>query len=123
MATSDIPIEYDAAVIHQQADLLYGEANSAVITSTIAIGVLGVLAAVASFNFVADRSEVLAIIVAVGIPIGAALLGAWLGSSRAFRLRSQAQQLLVLVAIERNTRKPPAVAQTHPAPSPVQVAS
>jgi len=100
--------EYDAEVIQEQADLLYAQADRALITNTIVLGVLGVLVGGASFNFVAEHSEALAIVLALAIPIGAAVLGAILGSGHAFKLRSQAQQLLVLVAIEKNTRRTPA---------------
>ena len=53
----------------------------------------------------------------LGVPIAGAVLGATLGEGRAFKLRSQAQQLLVLVAIETNTRKaatPPAAPHVGP---------
>ena len=45
--------EYDAEVIQEQADLLYAQADRALITNTIVLGVLGVLVGGASFNFVA----------------------------------------------------------------------
>jgi uncharacterized integral membrane protein len=107
----DIPTEYDAHVIEQQADILYAEADRAVVAMMIIVGIVGVLVAAASFNFVAEHSEVLAIVLALGIPLAAALGGAMIGDGRAFRLRSQAQQLLVLVAIEKNTRRPAAQPQ------------
>ena len=91
--------------IRQQADLLYDEADRAVLASIIVMGLLGVLVGAAYFYFLAEGSEVLSIVLALGVPIAAAVIGAALGQGRAFKLRSQAQQLLVLVAIERNTRK------------------
>lgn len=108
MNPSDVVTEYDVEVIQEQADLLYAQADRALVTNTIVLGVLGVLAGAASFNFLAEHSEALAIVLSLGIPIGAAVGGGMLGSAHAFKLRAQAQQLLVLVAIERNTRKVPA---------------
>jgi len=102
---SKVTTEYDADIIRQQADLLYDEADRAVLGSIIVMGLLGILGGGASFYFLADRSEVLSIVLALGVPIAAALFGAALGQGRALKLRSQAQQVLVLVAIERNTRK------------------
>jgi uncharacterized integral membrane protein len=100
-----VTTEYDGDIIRQQADLLYDEADRAVIASVIVMGLLGVLGGGASFYFLVDRSEVLSIVLALGVPIVAALVGVALGQARALKLRSQAQQILVLVAIERNTRK------------------
>ena len=112
---SKVPTEYDADIIRQQADLLYDEADRAVLASIIVMGLLGVLVGAASFYFLAERSEVLSIVLALGVPIAAAVIGAALGQGRAFKLRSQAQQLLVLVAIERNTRKE-VIPQQHTGP-------
>jgi uncharacterized integral membrane protein len=81
----------------------------------IIVGVLGVLVGTTAFYFLSDRNEALSIVLVLGVPIAGAVLGATLGEGRAFKLRSQAQQLLVLVAIEMNTRKA-ASPQPHPGP-------
>jgi uncharacterized integral membrane protein len=107
-----VPTEYDAEIIRQQADQLYAEADRAVLASMIIMGILGVLAGAAAFYFLSDKNEALSIVLVLGVPIAGAVLGATLGEGRAFKLRSQAQQLLVLVAIETNTRK----AATPPPP-------
>jgi len=101
-----VPTEYDTDIIRQQADLLYAEADRAVLASMIVMGILGVLVGTASFYFLSDRNEALSIVLVLGVPIAGAVLGATLGEGRAFKLRSQAQQMLILVAIEMNTRKP-----------------
>lgn len=100
-----MPTEYDADIIQEQADLLYDKADRAVLASIIIVGVLGVLAGAAAFYLLAERSEALSIVLALGAPIVGAVIGATVGEGRAFKLRSQAQQFLVLVATERNTRK------------------
>jgi uncharacterized integral membrane protein len=100
-----VPTEYDSDIIREQADLLYDEADRAVLASIIIMGILGVLVGAAAFYLLAERSEALSIVLALGAPIVGAVIGATLGEGRAFKLRSQAQQFLVLVAIERNTRK------------------
>lgn len=107
-----VPTEYDAEIIRQQADQLYAEADRAVLASMIIMGILGVLVGAAAFYFLSDKNEALSIVLVLGVPIAGAVLGATLGEGRAFKLRSQAQQLLVLVAIEMNTRK----AITPPSP-------
>jgi uncharacterized membrane protein YeaQ/YmgE (transglycosylase-associated protein family) len=109
-----MPTAYDAEIIRAQADLLYDEADRAGITSIIVMGIIGVMVGATCFYFLGDKNEALAIVLALGVPIAAAVVGATMGEGRAFKLRSQAQQLLVLVAIEQNTRKP-APAPTHPA--------
>jgi len=105
VADSETLTEYDADLMRRQADMLYAEADRAGIMTMIVVGVIGVLIAGAAFNFLADRYEILAIVLSLAIPLGAALLGWSLGESRAIRLRAQAQQLLALVTIEMNTRK------------------
>jgi uncharacterized integral membrane protein len=100
-----VATEYDADIIRQQADLLYAEAERAVLASMIIMGILGVLVGTVAFYFLSDRNEALSIVLVLGVPIAGAVIGATLGQGRAFKLRSQAQQLLVLVAIELNTRK------------------
>jgi len=110
-----VPTDYDADIIRQQADLLYAEADRAVIVSLIIAGMLGVLLGSMSFYFLAERAEVISIVLVLGIPIAGALIGALLGEGRSFRLRAEAQQLLALVTIEQNTRRAPS-APPHPAP-------
>jgi hypothetical protein len=119
-AWSDLKVatEYDAEIIREQADLLYAEADRAVLASMIILGILGVLTGGAAFYFLSDRNTALAIVLVLGIPIAGAVIGATLGEGRAFKLRSQAQQLLVLVAIETNTRKAVAPPPTYPASTP-----
>ena len=96
--------EYDAEIIREQADLLYEDAERAGIVAIIGTGILGLLVGVTCFYFLGERNEALAIVLTLGAPIAGALAGAAMGAGRSFKLRSQAQQLLVLVAIEQNTR-------------------
>jgi len=102
---SDTPTEYDPEVMRRYADLLYSEAQSAVITTLVGGGVIGVLIGGAGFSLLADHSEVLAVVAALGVPFGTAILGGMIGESRALRLRAHAQQLRALVTIEMNVRK------------------
>src|SRR4029078_11021116 len=105
-----MPTEYDARVIQEQADLLYEEADRAVIVGAIFAGLAGLFIGIASFWLLADHNETIAIVVVLGVPLAFAAIGLLFGQRRAFSLRSQAQQLLILVAIEANTRRPVAVA-------------
>ncbi|HJQ54480.1 MAG TPA: hypothetical protein VJ825_11630 [Gemmatimonadaceae bacterium] len=103
-----MPTEYDSRVIQEQADLLYEEADRALIVAAIFAGLIGLFIGVAAFYVLADRTETIAIVVVLGVPLAFAAIGLLFGQRRAFTLRSQAQQLLILVAIEMNTRRPAA---------------
>jgi hypothetical protein len=81
-----VPTEYDADIIREQADLLYDEADRAVLASIIIMGILGVLAGAAAFYLLAERSEALSIVLALGAPIVGAVIGATLGEGRALSL-------------------------------------
>lgn len=113
MSPPESTVEYDRDVMAQQADALYTEAERAPITGMVAFGIVGLLLGALSFDFLADRSEVLAIVVALGIPIGAAVTGGLWGERGAFKLRAQAQQILVLLTIEKNTRERPPAKDSH----------
>lgn len=115
-----MPTEYDSRVIQEQADLLYEEADRALVVAAIFAGLIGLFIGVAAFYLLADRTETIAIVVVLGVPLAFAAIGLLFGQRRAFTLRSQAQQLLILVAIELNTRRPAAApAATAPVPAPI----
>ena len=118
-----MPTEYDSRVIQEQADLLYEEADRAVIVAAIFSGLIGLFIGVASFWLLADHNETIAIVVVLGMPLAFAAIGLLFGQGRAFSLRSQAQQLLILVAIELNTRRPAAVAPSATLAAPATVAA
>lgn len=93
-------IDYDASVLQTMAEKLYDRARWVVIRYFMLGGLIGLgggYAGIATFT----HGEPL-----VALPLGflGALVGAILASERAFMLRLQAQQLLVQVQIERNTR-------------------
>jgi hypothetical protein len=115
--------EYNAEIIEEHADLFYKEADRATIVSVVVFGALGLAVGAVAFYFAGERNEALGIVLALGLPVGTAAIGMIVGESKAFKLRSQAQQLLALVTIERNTRKSAAsttiAVEAHaPAPSP-----
>jgi VIT1/CCC1 family predicted Fe2+/Mn2+ transporter len=97
--------EYDAELIRKQAQLLDAEADRAAIVTMVLAGVLGVVVGAASFFFLSDRHEVLSIVLVLGLPLASAVLGGMHGESRALKLRSHSQQLLILLAIERDLRQ------------------
>ena len=118
-----MPTEYDSRVIQEQADLLYEEADRAVIVAAIFAGLVGLFIGVAAFWLLADQHETIAIVVVLGVPLAFAAIGLLFGQRRAFSLRSQAQQLLILVAIELNTRRHAVVAAPAPLAAPAAVAA
>jgi len=119
-----MPTEYDSRVIQEQADLLYEEADRALIVAAIFAGLIGLFIGVAAFYVLADRTETIAIVVVLGVPLAFAAIGLLFGQRRAFSLRSQAQQLLILVAIELNTRRPAAApAASAPVSAPIGAAA
>ena len=100
-----LPADYDKNAMTDQAELLASEADRAAIVTMIIVGFIGVLLGGVAFYLLSERNEALAIVLALGIPIAGAVIGGTVGESRALKLRSQAQQLLILLAIERNTHK------------------
>lgn len=100
-----MPADYDKNAMTDQAELLASEADRAAIVTMIIVGFIGVLLGGVAFYLLSERNEALAIVLALGIPIAGAVIGGTVGESRALKLRSQAQQLLILLAIERNTHK------------------
>ena len=97
--------EYDRELIRKQAGLLEAEADRASVVTMILAGVLGVIVGVTSFYFLSERYEALSIVLALGVPIGSAAVGGLLGESRALKLRSHSQQLLILLAIESSLHR------------------
>jgi hypothetical protein len=100
-----VPTEYDAGTIQQQADELYAQADRAAIVAMVVAGIFGVLVGGIGFVLVSERNEALSIVVALAIPLGTTFIGGAMGEGHALKLRSQAQQLLISLAIERNTRR------------------
>ena len=103
--------DFDADLMRRQAELLNEEADRAVITTVILAGVIGVVIGGLAFDFFSGRNELVAVLVAVGVPALAAVFGGFMGESRGLKARVQAQQLLVLIAIESHTRR--AAARPH----------
>jgi hypothetical protein len=102
---AEIPTDFDSELMRRQAELLNEEADRAVIMTMILAGVTGLVIGGLAFDFFAGRNELIAVLVAVGIPALAAVFGGVLGESRGLKARAQAQQLLVLIAIESHTRR------------------
>jgi hypothetical protein len=100
-----VATEYDAVTIQQQADELNAQGDRAAILAMIVGGIFGVLLGGIAFILVSERNEALSIVVALAIPLGSTFIGSAIGEGTALKLRSQAQQLLISLAIERNTRK------------------
>ena len=88
---------YDPTVIEKFAADLYSRASSIVFMYTM----IGVVIGLASAAAPSVRASIWQLAILVSI-FGA--LGYYIGSTRAFRLRLEAQTALCQVAIERNTR-------------------
>lgn len=97
--------EYSEDIIQEQAENLYRDAESAPLVSLIVYGVSGLLLGAAAFYFLGEQNNVVGIIAGLGLPIALAGAGAVLGERKATRMRSDAQYLLAILTIERNTRK------------------
>jgi len=92
-------MKYDPRVIHEMAERLYAEADSAEVSYPVVFGVMGAAVGFA-FGFPLGYARAAAL-------AGAVLLGAvgyWVGQQRAFGIRLQAQLMLVQTKIEENTR-------------------
>ena len=92
-------MKYDPKVIHEMAERLYAEADSAETSYPVVFGFVG---AVVGFAFGFPLGYTLVALVAGAVLLGA--LGYWVGQQRAFGLRLQAQLMLVQTKIEENTR-------------------
>lgn len=88
---------YDPAIIEKFAADLYSRAASIVFTYTLAGVIIGLLPALSP----EVRGSVWHL--AIGVSLFG-FLGYHIGSTRAFRMRLEAQTALCQVAIERNTR-------------------
>ena len=98
-------MKYDPRVIHEMAERLYAEADSAEISYPVVFGLIGAAVGFA-FGFPLGYARVAAL-------AGAAILlavGYWVGQQRAFGLRLQGQLMLVQTRIEENTRPKEGVA-------------
>src|SRR5689334_25380501 len=100
---AEIPTDFDSELMRRQAELLNEEADRAVIMTMILAGVTGLVIGGLAFDFFAGRNELIAALVAVGIPALGAVLGRVPGASRGLKARAQAQQLRGLFAIESPT--------------------
>lgn len=92
-------MNYDPRVIHEMAERLYTDADSAEMWQPVLFGFIGAAVGFA-VGFPLGYARVAAL-------VGAVLLGAlgyWTGQQRAFSLRLQAQLMLVQTKIEENTR-------------------
>jgi len=98
-------MNYDSRVIHEMAERLYAQADSAELWQPVICGLLGAAVGFAGgFPLGYARVAALAGIVILGA------LGYWGGQQRAFALRLQAQLMLVQTKIEENTRPKEATA-------------
>ena len=98
-------MKYDPKVIHEMAERLYAQADSAEFWQPVIFGLLGAaIGLAAGFPLGYARIAALAGIVILGV------LGYWAGQQRAFGLRLQAQLMLVQTKIEANTRPKEATA-------------
>jgi hypothetical protein len=92
-------MNYDPKVIHEMAERLYSQADSAEMWHPVIFGLIGAATGF-GVGFPVGHAAVFAL-------AGAVLLGAlgyWIGQQRAFALRLQAQLMLVQTKIEENTR-------------------
>ena len=97
-------MQYDADIIKSFAAKLYSQATSIVVVFTLFFGILGAVGAAAFMASV--RNGFSPIVLGAGVLIGAAI-GYSMGSTRAFRLKLEAQIALAQVEIEANTRRTP----------------
>lgn len=101
-------VTYDESVIVAFAERLYRRAATIVITTALLFmlfGAAGGAAVAALSRMPTDSRNGLAVVMGL---IGA-IIGAVIGSERAFTLRLMAQQALCQVQIERNTRAQAAI--------------
>jgi hypothetical protein len=104
-------MQYDEQVLHQHAEQLYKEATAiiystatkyGIFTGLASFGVVAVLHALSQVNPDVPWNQI-----AVAITVIAIALGIAEGKRRAFLLKLEAQRILVLAEIERNTRRAP----------------
>lgn len=90
-------MKYDEKVLHEEARRLYANASGVVILSWVFGAVLGI----GAFGYMSEKHDQMTGIFS-GVPIMLAV--AAFGSARANTYRIQAQNMLVLCQIEKNTR-------------------
>ena len=91
-------VTFDKEIIQTFADALYTKAETIVFVYTALGAVLGLF----SMAFIGSKGIILALIFAG--------MGWWLGSSKAFALKLQAQMALCQVEIAENTKRTAAIA-------------
>jgi hypothetical protein len=95
--------EYDPKIMQKMADTLYDDANWTAAKWTAGIGVPGFLAGAIGMAAAKDADAAFGTGLILGL-IGAAF-GYWIGLGKGFLLRLQAQQYLIQMQIEQNTRE------------------
>lgn len=114
-------VSYDENVIVSFADRLYRRASSMVVAYMLFGVMVGVLPVVIAMGMNHVRPNAIGAVAAMVGLIGG-VIGAMVGSERAFTLRLLAQQALCQVQIERNTRAAamgmPPVRTAQPPPIP-----
>jgi hypothetical protein len=103
-------MKYDEQVLHENAEKLYKQAEMVIITTAVEYGVrtlvvsfIGVAVVAVLGHIDAGPLSAAALILTLIAVIG----GIAKGRERSFHLRLEAQRVLVLAEIERNTRKLP----------------
>jgi hypothetical protein len=96
------PAKYDAGIIQEFADRLYGQAASIIFTSALLGVVTGATISVIVV-IAAQVRQALGTVAIVGALLGG-LIGYARGRERAFRLKLEAQVALCQIQIEKNTR-------------------
>lgn len=100
-------VNYDAESIRRHADALDDQADRAGIVSVVIWGLIGLFFGAIAFYVLFERYQASAVVLGLGIPLASAFIGGAAGESNALRIRCQAQQLLLSLTIEQNTRKEP----------------
>lgn len=99
-----MPTEYDPAILQTMADRLYASAKFIVIKYALLGGFLGASTGFAAGIFIDSQDPGKGFIMGVFLGFLGLLFGAFFAQERAFMLRLQAQNILVQVKIEANTR-------------------
>ena len=100
-------VEYDSTVLQKFADRLYRAAEMVVFWTAAKYTVGGFLVGVisAAVDYYAEHTTAHFAVATIPVSVVGLALGIRIGRERAFDLRFRAQQLLVQLQIERNTRQ------------------
>jgi hypothetical protein len=98
-------VRYSPSVLQKCANMLYMRAIEIIIVYTAIGAGIGWIAAYAYTRAYLNLQHIqLTDLPFIAAGVGGALLGAWLGNSRAFALKLQAQVVLCQLEIEKHTR-------------------